>query len=247
MFATLRAKGLLWPALMVTLCVPVLVMLGNWQMTRKTWKEGLIASIEARTKAPPVSLAEAHSLLALKQDIEYLRVKVRGRFLNDKELYLYDPGPEGPGWDVITPLEPEGGGTVLVNRGYVPDRLRDPAARPGATPSSQVEVTGLVRAPAKSESFTPANDPARNIWYWRDFSAMFSAAFRNTERPYSPFFLDAEADTANPAAYPRGGATLLTLSNKHLEYALTWYGFALSLIGVFLVYAIPRFKGGETP
>ena len=38
---------------------------------------------------------------------------------------------------------------------------------------------------------------------------------------------------AEPAAggWPKGGVTRLELPNRHLEYALTWYGLAAALLG----------------
>ena len=41
---------------------------------------------------------------------------------------------------------------------------------------------------------------------------------------------------------PRGGVTRLDLPNRHLEYALTWYGLALTLIGVFVAFARGRLR-----
>ena len=45
-----------------------------------------------------------------------------------------------------------------------------------------------------------------------------------------------EADAA-PQGYPAGGATRLVIPNDHLQYALTWFGLALTLAGVYLVWA----------
>ena len=50
------ARGLLIPAA-VTLCgLAVLLGLGTWQVERKAWKEGLIATLNARAAAAPVAL-----------------------------------------------------------------------------------------------------------------------------------------------------------------------------------------------
>ena len=57
---------------------------------------------------------------------------------------------------------------------------------------------------------------------------------------YAPFSIDAEAEPANPGGWPKGGTTFVQLSNRHLEYAVTWYGTALTLLGVFIVFARQR-------
>jgi surfeit locus 1 family protein len=36
--------------------------------------------------------------------------------------------------------------------------------------------------------------------------------------------------------------TRLELPNRHLEYALTWYGLAATLVGVYLAFAISRLR-----
>jgi surfeit locus 1 family protein len=56
-----------------------------------------------------------------------------------------------------------------------------------------------------------------------------------------PFMTEAERMNV-PGGWPRGGATYLDLPNRHLEYALTWFGLALALIGVFFVYARRRLR-----
>ena len=54
----------------------------------------------------------------------YLRVRVEGRFDNGKERYLYAVSDGTPGWHVITPLATAEGEVVLVDRGFVPERIQ---------------------------------------------------------------------------------------------------------------------------
>ena len=42
-------------------------------------------------------------------------------------------------------------------------------------------------------------------------------------------------------SWPRGGQTRLTLPNDHLQYALTWFGLAATLLVVSTVSAWRRF------
>ncbi|MDO8534518.1 MAG: SURF1 family cytochrome oxidase biogenesis protein, partial [Xanthobacteraceae bacterium] len=46
--------------------------------------------------------------------------------------------------------------------------------------------------------------------------------------------------TPNPGGLPQVGETLLVFPNNHLGYALTWYGLAAALAGVFSVFAWQR-------
>ncbi|MGE5511320.1 MAG: SURF1 family protein, partial [Bacteroidota bacterium] len=98
-------RGLLWPTLSMLVGLAVLLSLGTWQLQRKTWKEGLLADIAARTKATPIPLDEARRRQAAGEDVEYTRVVARGRFLHDKEAFVYASGAGGPGFHLYTPLE----------------------------------------------------------------------------------------------------------------------------------------------
>lgn len=243
MLSRLRAAGLVWPTILSLAALAMLVSLGNWQMSRKAWKDGLEARIAARTKAAPVPLAAAEASLASTGDIEYMRVAARGRFLHERELYIYAPHPRlGPGYHVVTPLDLVDGRALLVNRGYVTEGRREPSQRPAGQVADEVTVIGLVRLPAARTLFTPGHDAQRNIWYWRDLAGMAAAAFPAGDRKPLPFFLEADAEPAAPGGWPRGGVTEVKLANRHLEYALTWYGIAATLVGVYAAFAAGRLR-----
>ena len=243
MLARLRQAGLVWPTLCAIAALAVLVALGTWQLERKQWKEGLIARIAARVHADPIPLARAEELLRGGGDVEYLHVAARGRFHHDKERYLYAPSPGGLGWHVYTPLETASGRVVWVNRGFVPDAMKAPDRRPGGQVQGEVEVHGLVRANARKGAFTPDNDVAGNLWYWPDVAGMSASAFGGRlAADFSPLALDADERPEAPGGLPRGGVTRLALPNNHLQYAVTWYGIALTLIGVYLAFAAGRLR-----
>ena len=53
-----------------------------------------------------------------------------------------------------------------------------------------------------------------------------------------------DADAApGPGVLPQGGESRLVFPNNHLGYALTWFGLALALLGVFTVFAGQRLRG----
>ncbi len=130
MLTQIRDKKLLWPAVMTLIGVALLIGLGNWQMRRLAWKQGLIGAIAERTHVDPVPLATVEARAAEGGDPEYARVTVAGQLLNDHELYFYDFDESlGPGYHVVTPLKRADGSVVFVNRGFVPDDRKDPTTR----------------------------------------------------------------------------------------------------------------------
>ena len=238
--------GLLAPGLAALVVLAILLALGTWQLRRMAWKEGLIAQIGARAKAEPVPLPpEAAWGTWSPAEGEFRRVRVRGRFHHDLETRVHGlapgdrPGAPLQGAYVLTPLALDDGATVLVNRGFVPTELMDPARRAAGQVSGEAEVTGLMRASEARGLFVPESDPARGEWFVRDVPAIARA--RGLAR-VAPFLVEADA-TPNPGGWPRGGQLRLDLPNNHLNYAFTWYGIALCLVGVFAVFARRRLKG----
>jgi surfeit locus 1 family protein len=232
--------GLLWPTAASLALFLVLTGLGSWQLERKQWKEALLATIAGRVDAPAVDLAQAEAMARAGDDIAYLHVVTRGRFLHDKERYLYAPTAAGLGWHVYTPLQLAPGRVVWVNRGFVPDANKARDSRAAGLVAGEVEVRGLVRPLPKRGAFQPDNDVAHNLWYWPDVEAMSGSAFASIAAP--PFVIDADRRPAVPGGLPQGGVTRLQLPNRHLEYALTWYGLALTLIAVYFPLAAGRLR-----
>ena len=66
-----------------------------------------------------------------------------------------------------------------------------------------------------------------------------TASLRPTAEKAAPFIVEAEAAPI-PGNWPRAGVTMLKVSNRHLEYALTWFALAATLLIVFVVYARNR-------
>lgn len=228
---TARRRGLLWPSVFWLAMVLVLVGLGTWQLYRLHWKEGLIAARQAAVAGPPIALPET---LAAASGLEFRHVKLAGEFLNPGELYVHAISRDGdPGFHVVTPFRLHDGNIVLVDRGFVPEARRDPQTRAAGERAGPVTVTGLLRLASADRSwFTPANEPARNLWFSMDLPAM-AAADRLDH--VLPLYVDADAAPV-PGGLPRGGQTDTNLPNDHLQYALTWYGLAVVCVLYYLLF-----------
>jgi surfeit locus 1 family protein len=252
-----RAAGLVWPTAFAIAALALLVGLGSWQMSRKTWKDGLITQIRERTAAPPQRIEIGRG--AVRDVPEYTRVEAAGRFDHAREQLLYAvDSRSGPGYHVYVPLLAEDGLAasggcmpfVIVNRGFVPEALKAPERRREGQVAGVVRVVGLARHSEIPSVFTPANDPARRLWFWRDLDGMataFGAGDARCRGDVPPFSIDAEVKPANPGGWPRGGTTNLDLPNRHLEYAVTWYGLAATLVGVWLAFAVGRWRAALIP
>jgi len=229
-----------FPWLLVSLAIlafAVLVALGSWQVQRLHWKEGLIATIHQRIAAPPMSIDSMEARYARSGDVDYWPVEVRGTFVNAGERHFLATHEGRSGFFIYTPLRLPYGRYVFVNRGFVPYSLKDPATRPASVIEGEVTVKGPGRNPltAKPSSLVPDNEPAKNVFYWKDLDAMSATAGLPLRAVVLPFFIDADA-TPNPGGLPIGGVTIVDLPNNHLQYALTWYGLAAALGAVTILW-----------
>ncbi|MDN2566818.1 SURF1 family protein [Aquibium sp. A9E412] len=217
----------------------VLLGLGTWQVQRLAWKEALIARVDARVAQPPVALADLAARLGEPQALDYTPVRLAGRFLHEREMYVLATEAGQSGWHVYTPLVLDRaapfGDTVIVNRGFVPYDRRDPATRPGSQPEGTVAIEGLARSAPRGKpgALVPDNAPADGTYYWKEWPAMVRAAALDPADTV-PFFVDAGPGGA--AALPVGGVTRIAFPNSHLQYAITWYGLALALVAVVFVW-----------
>ena len=236
-------QGLIGPAIAAALAFAALVSLGVWQLHRLAWKEAIIARIEARIHQAPAPLPPSAQWPGLKpDDYDYAHVSAKGRFLPDAEVLIFRASAPrradaeaGPGYQVLNPLQLDGGGTVLVDRGFAPLAWKDEPLLRRPPPSGEVEVTGLMRPPEDRNLFTPADQPDKDIWFTRDPASM---AKKLGLADAAPFVID--QDAAAGESWPHGGATELNIPNNHLSYAWTWFGLAATLAGVFGVWAWGR-------
>jgi surfeit locus 1 family protein len=215
----------------------ILIGLGTWQVQRLYWKEGVLQTIDQRTHAAPVPLVEVEARFAETGDVDYMPVTATGTFVHEGERHFFSTWQGISGFDILTPLHLDDGRYVLINRGFVPYDLKDPAKRAEGQVTGEVTITGLARNPllAKPSSMLPDNDPAKNMFYWKDRDVMAATAGLPAGYALVPILIDAN-NAPNPGGLPIGGVTIIDLPNSHLQYAVTWYGLAAALAGVLLVW-----------
>jgi surfeit locus 1 family protein len=197
----------------------VLLSLGVWQVQRLSWKQDVLADIEARIEAEPVGLPQN---IAPERD-RYLPVKLAGDMEPGEIHVLVSVKLVGAGYRIIQSFSTEDR-TILVDRGFVPttakqaDRLTGP-----------MEVIGNLHWPDEIDSYTPEPDIDDNIWFARDVPNL--AAALGAE----PVLLIARSET-DPGVTPLPVDTA-GIPNDHLQYAITWFGLALvwaAMTGYFL-------------
>jgi surfeit locus 1 family protein len=240
--ASRRVRELVLPGAFALAGITVLIGLGLWQVERKAWKEDLIAALTERLAAAPAPLPPQRQWNDLDPARDEFRsVNVHAEFLPGQDALIYTGGSSlrsdvsGAGYWVFTPARVEDGGTVVVNRGFVPQgRERDIAA-----PTGTIDIIGALRWPEPRGLLTPNDDPAHNLWFARD---QIVIAADKKWGDVAPFYLDMERPAPADGNWPRPGALTVKLPNNHLGYALTWFGLAAALAGVFVAFAWKRLR-----
>jgi surfeit locus 1 family protein len=241
-------RSLLLPTVAALAGIAILCGLGVWQVERLHWKLGLIAQVEARLHASPVPAPPPADWPGLDvAAAEYQPVTVAGRFDNGREIHvlytLTEPKGRfgGSGFMVMTPFTADAGWIVYVNRGFVPADRIAPNTRADGMIEGDTTVTGILRQPSRRSWFMPADNAAANQWFSRD-PALFAAAQGLPAGSVAPYVIDVAFDPALTGGLPQGGETVVDFPNNHLGYAITWFGLAAALAGVFAAYAWRRVK-----
>lgn len=231
-------RALLWPAIATTLLFAFLVSLGLWQVRRLGEKEALIARVEQRSTQAPQPLPPPDRWATLRaEEYDFTHVRAEGRFIDGRDALVFAAPPEGasrePGYSLLTPFALTQGGVVLVDRGFLPASMANDAAL-RTPPSGEATLVGVLRAPERRNPFTPADAPARSVFFARDPAAIASALGLTGA---APFTLVLDAAPAAASGWPRPVGGVPTIVNNHFSYAVTWFGLSVALLVVFALYA----------
>ncbi len=228
------------PAIFVAAGVFLLVNLGTWQIERADEKEAIIAETVDRRTAAPLSLVALDKLA----DKNYYHLKVQGQLDNKHYLLLDNRIYKGrAGFEVIQPMMVDAASkrVVLVNRGWIPYPLArsDLPAIPEIT--GLVEIIGEVSLPTKT--IVLRADDLTSVESWpvlvqsielEPLSVMYKKLGLNIE----PWILRQEEDD-NPF-YRRLWIYVNLSPDRHMAYAVTWFGLALALIIIYIAAITSR-------
>ena len=222
------------------ICLGILYMLGDWQWTRFVDKSRAPAAIATTS---PVSVAAA--LQSTQPD--YRPVELTG-LVDPRSIKVRALRDGISGYRIFTPVVLEDG-WIFVDRGFVAETDSDKVP----VLSGQISYRGVLRKGAKANSFTPDNDPILKDWYWPDLPAMGASLRLTGGSPGYYVALNVVDPLAtgqmqiNPWADSKGANQIPP--ERHLGYALTWWGFGFALIGVYtgLHLRTGRLRIGRSP
>lgn len=151
-------KPSVWVMLATVVGMGITVSLGVWQLDRADQKQRLHDTMVARQHLPALDHTSLPCTASDWQHAEQRHAVLQGHWLVGHTLYLSNRSMQGrAGFVVLTPLRllPSPGGTcaaqvVLVQRGWVPRDLVDPARVPAWQDTSAVVQVPVRLAPSPS-------------------------------------------------------------------------------------------------
>jgi surfeit locus 1 family protein len=242
--------NLLWPTILTLAGVVVLCLLGSWQLSRMTEKRAFIERLAAQAAGTPTAMPASSSWSSLDPaSLDLTRVSVSGEFIGTSfagvRTTIASGGPgtrqlSGFGRWIFQGFRLADGGVILVNRGFVPES-RFGQITPVTGPAV---ITGFLRASEPRNAFTPADLPAQREFYTRDPIGIAASLGIG---PAAPFYLEAErqGDGLTPPAGVSPKELIERIPDNHLQYAMTWFGLGLTLIGVYATFALQSRKKPE--
>lgn len=209
----------LW--VMTALVVPalaLLISLGRWQWDRYDMKR--------RAAEEPVAEMTIAQYAPIPEGIQFVG-GIR-------------PDTHESGWRVFAPVQ-YGDTVVFVDSDWIPgpeipnaQEVRFPAALRLGSP-----INGASIRPEPPAPLTMAPRPLQRLWFAIDLAAMGrNAGLENVADYYiaGTYVGEDGRATRNPFALAPGADVLPPA--RHLGYALTWYGLALVLLGIYFAYHV---------
>ncbi len=220
--------------ILVVMGTVILCGLGAWQVHRLHWKTQLLARMAALQYAPAEPLNVALNHLQAGRDVDLIRVQTPCEpSPPGPAARIYTVTSDGPGWRPVVLCRLKSGPypAVLLDLGIEKD-----GDRPGhAALAAPATVTGVLRMAVKRRPFMAMQPTDPGEFGWRDAAGM--AAFLGS-RGAAPAFLLLETPAAAPGIAPAPVPS--DIPNNHLGYAITWFGLALALVGVYVAALMRR-------
>ena len=225
------------------------ITLGNWQLGRARYKDGLYASFVENSHAQGVLLPQA----LLKWPAQtYVRTEISGQFIPGKTVLLDSQTTNGQiGVQVFQAFKSDDGIAVLVALGFMPiprDRSRFPT--PNVPPGLQ-HLKGLLSAPPSSgiKLGEIGVAPSTPTWLITRIEPQTLSQYFGVPLSKAVLLLDAATASKNAPVAIEAGDTddvdVLKLPRiwhpntfppeRHRGYAVTWFGFALTAVIIFLL------------
>ncbi|NJQ08631.1 SURF1 family cytochrome oxidase biogenesis protein [Streptomyces lonarensis] len=233
MFRVLLSRQWVMLTLVALLLIPAFIWAGNWQYDRHDQRVARNELIGGSLAAPPVPMSELSAPgEAPDPDDRFRGVTATGRFDASQEVVARSRTGNQKGvlgYFVLTPLVPDEGPAVLVNRGFVPAG-NDPTRMPEVPPAPEGEVTVTGRLMVDETTETTGIRDTQGL---PEGMVMLVNSEQRAEAAGMPFLSGHMVLTELEPELPDGAEEPERLAapghsgiGAHFAYALQWWLFA---------------------
>jgi len=224
--------------------IALLLSLGRWQLRRADQKRALDDAFAAGAERTLVIDSQTHGLP------RYQHIEATGKYDPTRQILIDNiSNAEGrAGYFVITPFALQGGGWVLVNRGWVPTGASR-AEKPPIEVSSGVRelhgrIDNLPRAGIRLGQSVRLASPYPVV---ANFPTHAEIAQLLRETSWIPATELVLLDAGEPDGYLRQWQAPGLLPMRHVAYAVQWFALALTLAVIYVVTNLRRERAIEGP
>jgi surfeit locus 1 family protein len=201
----------------------ILIKLGLWQVDRLAWKTTVLNQIEKHTDVNIIT-----TRLDIQKHTDTFRRGYLDGSLNMHKIIYVQPRTYNKkvGAHIYASFKIKNKQFIIVNLGWLENGnvFTYPDFLPG-------RLGGHLRPYEKQNSFTPANNPRKNMWYFANIES-FSEHFNIPEEQIFPMILYVETGYKLGNAQPFDASTTPKPRNKHLQYAIFWFGMSALWLGL---------------
>ena len=227
------------PTLAAALLVPLFIAAGQWQWNKAAIKADLQRQLDVRSAEPAV---QAPTSVGDAQTLNYRMIIARGRYepqyqiLIDNRTYLQQAG-----FHVITPFRLEGSEVrLLINRGWIPalaEHRHEPAID---TPSGIVTLSGMAVVPG-TRFFTLAAEAGSDSGHWQRVwqNLDLDRYSQAVPFPIQPVVIQLDPESV-AGGFTREWIRPDNRRQTNLNYAMQWWGFAATTLGLWVVLGLRR-------
>lgn len=225
-------------SLFVVICFPIVMRLGFWQLDRAEQKDVVIAAQQALINEAEIETGQ----LKAEQWQQFRNALAKGEF-SDKVFLVDNQIYKGKfGYEVIQPLKLENNSWLLVSRGWVAGNLDRRILPEIETPKGLQTLHGYLYQPG--EMFALGEAAISSEWPKVIPSASVENMYKqlsNNDKMSPPFLLRLhDLHTDDGALFQAHWQFVNVLPEKHIGYAVQWFGMAALLIVLFLFASIKK-------
>lgn len=232
-----RFRPRLLPTVATLLLALLFVRLGLWQLHKAEAKQALQAQFDRYLHETPVTLP---AQIDNAEDWRYRHVKVTGSYETQYQILLDNQVENGDaGYHVITPLHIEGADRyILVDRGWIPAPSQHSDIPPVVTPEGVQQLSGNLWLPS-TKIFTLGEPPADGKWQpvWQNMD--MQRYLKSVPLKLYPLVIRLDPDS-KAGGFVRNWPHPAERIETNLGYAYQWFGFAVTLVAIYLVLTFRR-------